>query len=97
MVQARLLRSGGIAINSCPYVWSQQTLVRLRERLPQGITTSTEAVEYLYSRNDFTVRHVVKHVPWLFLKHARQLELYSAHIVVAERNDNRTPELTKNE
>ena len=89
-VQARLLRSGGTVINSCPYVWSPQSLIRLRERLPQGMTKSTEAVEYLYSQNGFAVRQVIKHVPWLFLKHARQIELYSAHVIVADKGGQST-------
>ncbi|MFL5814748.1 MAG: class I SAM-dependent methyltransferase [Bdellovibrionia bacterium] len=82
-LQYKLLKKGGIAIQSCPYIWHEQVARDLRERIPATIRDSAQAVEWLYTQAGFTMSQKVEHLPWLFFKHLRQLEIYSVHIFMA--------------
>ena len=82
-LQRALVRPGGLAIQSCPYIWHAQVAAHLREMIPSGTRDSADAAEWLYRNEGFTIGHVERHVPWLFFKHARQLEVYSVHFFVA--------------
>ncbi len=84
-LQRELLKPSGVAIQSCPYVWHEKTARLLRERLPEA-QNSSEAAERLYERAGFGVEERVEHLPWLFFKHLRQLEIYSVHAFLARRN-----------
>jgi SAM-dependent methyltransferase/uncharacterized protein YbaR (Trm112 family) len=77
--QKKHLKPGGVAIQSGPYVWHEKVARGLRGRLPKGIETSDQAVEWLYLKSGFEVKQRDAHIPWLFFKHSRQLELYSVH------------------
>jgi SAM-dependent methyltransferase len=82
-LQYELLTKGGMAIQSCPYIWHEQVSRELREMLPEGIRDSAQAVEWLYENAGFKIQERVGHLPWLFFKHLRQLEIYSVHIFQA--------------
>lgn len=85
-VQHELLRSGGLAIQSCPYIWHEAVAAPLRERLPAELRgNSARAVEWLYAQAGFRIEDPVDHVPWLFFKHVRQLEIYSVHLFTARK------------
>jgi SAM-dependent methyltransferase/uncharacterized protein YbaR (Trm112 family) len=84
-LQFNLLKVGGIAIQSCPYIWHQAVAERLRKSLPKKITSSARAVEHLYQKAGFKIFKNIDHLPWLFLKHFRQIELYSVHLFAARK------------
>ena len=83
--QADLLRTGGYAIQSGPYVWHEQVARELRSRLPKRIVDSDRAVEWLYEQAGFSIERRIEHWPWLFFKHLRQLEIYSVHLILARK------------
>ncbi len=85
-LQCDLLNAEGIAIQSCPYIWHEAVSRKLRARLPKGIVTSSKAVEWLYTQVGFEIEKSVEHVPWLFFKHVRQLEIYSVHMFQGRRS-----------
>ena len=58
---------------------------KLRARLPREIQDSARAAEWLYERAGFGIQARLDQVPWLFFKHARQLEIYSVHLFMARR------------
>ena len=82
--QKRLLVEAGIAIQSGPYIWHQKVAKRLRSRLPKEIKNSASAVQYLYQKSGFAIEKSMDHVPWLFFKNIRQIELYSVHVFFAK-------------
>jgi SAM-dependent methyltransferase/uncharacterized protein YbaR (Trm112 family) len=82
-LQKQLLRAGGWAVQSCPYVWHEAVSRRLRAELPPGVSTSSQAAEWLYSQAGFAIERREEHLPWLFFKHLRQLEIYSVHAFLA--------------
>jgi SAM-dependent methyltransferase len=82
-LQARLLREDGLAIQSCPYIWHPGVAAGLRKMAPKKVRDSASAVEWLYERAGFEVKSRLAHVPWLFFKHVRQLEIYSVHLFFA--------------
>lgn len=84
--QNRLLKRGGVAIQSCPYIWHETVSRKLRARLPRSIRDSARAVEWLYEQEGLRIDEKTDHLPWLFLKHLRQLEIYSVHIFMAKKN-----------
>ncbi len=84
--QASLLKPGGIAIQSCPYIWHEKVAKRLRKLLPKEINDSARAVSWLYEQSGFKIEMNQEHVPWLFFKHFRQIELYSVHIFVGRKS-----------
>jgi len=84
-LQHELLKKGGIAIQSCPYIWHKNVAERLRKFIPKKITSSSGAVEYLYEKAGFEIFKKIDHLPWLFLKHFRQIELYSVHLFAARK------------
>jgi SAM-dependent methyltransferase len=84
-IQARLLKPGGIAIQSSPYIWHESVAAELRHALPSEIRDSAKAAEWLYARAGLQVTERVEHLPWLFFKHARQLEIYSVHAFQARK------------
>jgi SAM-dependent methyltransferase len=85
-IQHRLLKSGGIAIQSCPYIWHPEVSFRLQKRLPQKLRDSSSlAVEWLYQKAGFKIEEREEDIPWLFFKHIRQLEIYSVHAFLARK------------
>ena len=84
-LQSELLKKGGIAIQSCPYIWHESIARKLRKKLPSEISTSARAVEWLYEKAGFQLKEKLDHLPWLFFKHARQLEIYSVHLFLAQK------------
>ena len=88
--QFEVIRKGGHAVQSCPYVWHQKVSQQLRQELDQDpsaseIKTSSQAVEWLYQKAGFSIEKSLAHVPWLFFKQARQLEIYSVHVFLAQK------------
>jgi SAM-dependent methyltransferase len=77
--QHALLKAGGVAIQSCPYIWHEAVARKLRGKIPREIHDSAKAVKWLYEREGFRIVDETDHVPWLFFKHVRQLEVYSVH------------------
>ena len=84
--QSHSVRPGGEIIQSGPYIWHERISKKLKSRLPKGVEDSAAAVEWLYSRNGFEITQRELHVPWLFFKHLRQIELYSVHAFRARKN-----------
>jgi SAM-dependent methyltransferase len=85
-IQRDLLRDGGWAIQSCPYIWHESVARELRERLPADLRgDSRRAVEWMYGEAGFKIEKTVDHLPWLFFKHLRQLEIYSVHLFAAQK------------
>lgn len=84
-LQYDLLKKDGVAIQSCPYIWHKRVAERLRRSLPKKISSSAEAVEYLYGKAGLRIFKKIDHLPWLFLKHFRQVELYSVHLFAARK------------
>jgi SAM-dependent methyltransferase/uncharacterized protein YbaR (Trm112 family) len=77
-LQKKIVKKGGIAIQSSPYVWHPHAAKHLKKQT--GTSDSAQAVEKLYEKQGFKIQHSVRHVPWLFFKHVRQLEIYSVHL-----------------
>jgi SAM-dependent methyltransferase len=84
-LQHALLAPGGTAIQSCPYIWHESVAAKLRSKLPKDVRGSAAAVEWLYAKEGLPVRRRADHVPWLFFKHVRQLEIYSVHAFEARK------------
>lgn len=84
-LQHELLKKNGIAIQSCPYIWHRNVAEQLRKTLPKKIKSSSAAVEYLYEKAGLRIFKKIDHLPWLFLKHFRQIELYSVHLFAARK------------
>lgn len=85
-VQSQLLKPGGQAIQSDPYIWHEKISKRLRGHLPKAISNSARAVEHLYEKAGFKIEESEEHVPWIFFKHLRQVELYSVHAFIAKKH-----------
>jgi SAM-dependent methyltransferase/uncharacterized protein YbaR (Trm112 family) len=86
-IQFDLLKSKGTAIQSCPYIWQNAAADKIRKSIPREINSSSAAVEYLYEKVGFKIFKKIEHLPWLFLKHFRQLEIYSVHMFAAKKMD----------
>jgi SAM-dependent methyltransferase/uncharacterized protein YbaR (Trm112 family) len=84
-IQHELLKDGGVAIQSSPYIWHEGVVENFRSSLPKKIKSSSAAVEYAYEAAGFKIFKRLEHVPWLFLKHFRQIELYSVHLFAARK------------
>lgn len=84
-LQYQLLKEGGVAVQSCPYIWHEEVAQAMREVIPDGIRDSARAVEWLYEESGLAIEDRVEHSPWLFFKHPRQLEIYSVHLFRATR------------
>lgn len=87
MNQKSTLKANGIAIQSGPYIWHEKVSKRLRATMPKSIQESGKAVEWLYESSGFKVVDTQDHLPWLFFKHGRQLEIYSVHLIKAQKKD----------
>ena len=79
-LQKRLLKAGGTLIQSCPYIWHEDVAQKLKKRIPKSISDSAKAVEWLCEEAGFKVQDRIEHLPWLFFKHLRQMEIYSVHL-----------------
>lgn len=84
-LQSLVLKPGGIAIQSCPYIWHEGVVRKLRAWLPKTARDSASAVEWLYEKAGLKIQERIDHLPWLFYKHARQLEIYSVHLFRAKK------------
>jgi len=84
-IQRGLLKAGGVAVQSSPYIWHEGVVEQLRQALPRKIKSSSQAVEFLYERSGFSIFKKLDHVPWLFLKHFRQIEMYSVHLFAGRK------------
>ena len=85
--QKELTGEGGIVIQSCPYIWHEKVSKKLRAKIVSArvsdVLDSAALVKWLYERSGMQILQAMDHVPWLFLKHPRQLEIYSVHLFVA--------------
>jgi SAM-dependent methyltransferase len=80
-LQRQMVRKGGLAIQSSPYVWHPETAKNVKKQTAQA--DSAHAVEALYKNAGFSINQSLSQVPWLFFKHVRQLEIYSVHLFFA--------------
>ena len=80
-----LVKDGGRLIQSCPYLWHPEAAAKLRALLPASIQGSARAAEWLYEQAGTRIEKSFAHVPWLFYKHSRQLEIFSTHIFSARK------------
>lgn len=83
--QAALLKSKGFAIQTGPYIWHPEVAKNLRNRYPKTASDSAATVSAIYVANGFEVTESREHIPWLFFKHFRQIELYSVHLILAKK------------
>jgi SAM-dependent methyltransferase/uncharacterized protein YbaR (Trm112 family) len=83
-VQKGLLRSGGIAIQSSPYVWHPRVAKNLRKKWGSHLN-SAHLIEKIYSSVGLSPSRSELRVPWLFFKHDRQLEIYWTHLFSATK------------
>jgi SAM-dependent methyltransferase len=81
----RLLKKDGITVQSSPYIWHEAVAKRLRKRIPKDIKDSAKAVEWLYHQAGFKIDEMCEHLPWLFFKNVRQMEIYSVQIFLARK------------
>jgi SAM-dependent methyltransferase len=84
-LQAKSLRKGGVAIQSCPYIWHESVAARRRGKIPKTVNDSARAVEWVYEQAGFKILQSFDQIPWLFFKHIRQIELYSVHFFVSKK------------
>lgn len=84
-LQSELLVSDGTAIQCGPYIWHEIVSRELRERLPKTERDSASAVRWLYEQAGLAIEREQDHIPWLFFKHIRQVELYSVHLLQAKK------------
>jgi SAM-dependent methyltransferase len=86
--QWQSLKSGGHAIQSCPYIWHPAIARQLREWAQSQSAdqkSSSALVGALYQSQGFEIVSSEEHIAWLFLKHARQLEIYDVHLLEAKK------------
>lgn len=84
--QYQNLVDGGLAIQSSPYIWAEPVAAALRKAVPKKEqTSSSKSVEWIYQQTGFVIENSVEHLPWLFFKHVRQLEIYSVHMLQARK------------
>jgi len=85
ILQAELGIDGGLAIQSCPYIWHEAVAKEFRQSLPPALRAdSARAVEWLYEKAGLKIVNQIDHLPWLFFKHLRQVEIYSVHLFAAK-------------
>ncbi len=84
-VQKEHIKTKGLAIQSGPYIWNEKVSRRIRSQIPKDVADSASAIEWLYTKAGFEMVKVQDHIPWLFFKHGRQLELYSVHMFLAQK------------
>ena len=91
-LQFALLKKDGQAIQSCPYIWHEKVATLLRKQFGEKSVggsvdrlSSSAVVEKLYQSQGFSIQKKIDHLPWLFFKHNRQLEVYSVHLFLAEK------------
>lgn len=84
-IQKDLIKSKCFVIQTGPYIWNERVAKHLRSQLPKDLKDSASAVEWLYTRAGFEITDQKDHIPWLFFKHGRQLELYSVHAFLAQK------------
>lgn len=86
-LQFDLIQEVGLAIQSCPYIWHPGIAQKLRKKVPGDLRiSSSRAIEWLYQQNGFKIEQSVEHIPWVFYKHLRQLEVYSVHSFVGKKD-----------
>jgi SAM-dependent methyltransferase len=85
-VQRELVHSGGEVIQTGPYIWHEKVARGLRGRAPKACDSSASVVEWLYEKVGLKIEARELHVPWLFFKHLRQLEVYSVHAFRSRRS-----------
>jgi SAM-dependent methyltransferase len=83
--QFKAVHGLGFAIQSGPYIWHERISKALRKQAPKAITDSASMVEWLFQKNGFQIKKSKAHIPWLFFKHLRQIELYSVHAFLARK------------
>ena len=84
-LQMDVLKPGGVAIQSSPYVWHNLQARLIQSACPREIQDSASAVEWMYRQAGFNLEKREDQVPWLFLKHHRQLEIYFVHMLLATK------------
>ncbi|MEK7692118.1 MAG: hypothetical protein AAB425_13975, partial [Bdellovibrionota bacterium] len=85
-LQHTLLSPGGTAMQSAPYIWHESVAEKLRRATSSsGKISSARAIEELYESAGFRLSEKIEHLPWLFFKHLRQLEIYSVHAFLGKK------------
>jgi SAM-dependent methyltransferase len=82
-LQSHLLKVGGTAIQSSPYIWHPHVANELKTKTEAN--TSEDAIRSLYTEHHFLIEKELMHVPWVFYKNYRQIELYSTHLLFAKK------------
>jgi len=85
VIKYRLLKNDGITVQSSPYIWHEAVASKLRKQIPKQIKDSAQAVEWLYQQAGFKIEEMCEHLPWLFFKNIRQMEIYSVHLFLARK------------
>lgn len=81
-----LLRSGGLAVQSAPYIWAERVAKKLRKaHTGSRDLHSAGLVRKLWEDAGFEIERDQDGIPWIFYKHARQIELYWVHALAARK------------
>ncbi|NDG83720.1 MAG: methyltransferase domain-containing protein [Proteobacteria bacterium] len=84
--QGALVKKGGSVIGTAPYIWHEKVAKKILSAAPKGADSSATVVENLYEKAGLSIERRELHIPWLFFKHLRQLEIYSVHAVLAKKS-----------
>jgi SAM-dependent methyltransferase len=84
--QGALVKKGGSVIGTAPYIWHEKVAKKLRSSAFASADSSAAVVEGLYEKAGLSIERRELHIPWLFFKHLRQLEIYSVHAVLAKKS-----------
>jgi SAM-dependent methyltransferase/uncharacterized protein YbaR (Trm112 family) len=86
----KLVTQKGFAFHSAPYVWHEKVAKRIRKNPPKTSEklltpdSSSRWVDAWFEQCGLRLKRSEANLNWLFLKHSRQLEIYSAHTILAQ-------------
>lgn len=86
-----LIEPKGWVVHGAPYVWHERIVKKIRKQKHYlaekklTVSDSAELIESWFEQEGFRLLESEQHLPWLFLKHARQIEMYSTHLVMAQK------------
>ena len=82
-VQKKLMKSGGVALQSSPYIWPPEVSKKMDK------TDTHSSPEWLLkTAKNLGLNQVLlneTHIPWIFYKNSRQIETYSVHLAAFQK------------
>ncbi len=80
--QLQSVREGGWVMASSPFIWQPKIAQGLRKK--STAPSSGKLFRELYEKAGMKLKLEKSHLPWLFFKHERQLEIYSVDLLVGQ-------------